>query len=40
MRTLLTAWLIVSVPLLLVTGDLRALLPAGVALAIIFITRA
>jgi hypothetical protein len=40
MKTILTAWLVICVLLVLVTGDLRALLPAGVSLAIILITKA
>lgn len=40
MRILLTTWLIVSILLVLVVGDLRALIPAGVSLAIIWITKA
>jgi hypothetical protein len=40
MRLILYTWLVLSVLLLLVTGDIRTLLPAAVALAIIIATRA
>lgn len=39
MKLLLTTWLIVSVLLVLVVGDLRAAVPAGVSLAILWITK-